>query len=192
MLNKVEGQVAVIRAHVDTTLLPGEAIVSVEERPVEERLAEQIKRVCNSTERGRVREACGQLLRGPPGMTVTVSAQGTNGVVRRVTLRRESQPEFWREPVISYRRLSDSVGYIRISRWTDENIPVQFDQALETLKDTHGIIIDVRGNSGGNDRLADLVNGRLIDKPVVSSIDSWRKAGSDPYHRTIGAISPEF
>ena len=42
MLNKVEGQVAVIRAHVGTTLLPGEAIVSVEERPVEERLAEQI------------------------------------------------------------------------------------------------------------------------------------------------------
>ena len=189
MLNQVEGKVAVIRAHPDTGLSPGEIIVSVEGRPVDECLADQMKWVCNSTDRGRIREACGQLLRGAPGTTFKVSVQGANGV-RQVALRRDSRPAFWREPAISHRRLGDSIGYIRISRWTDDSIPDQFDQALVELKDTRGLIIDVRGNGGGNDQLADLVNGRLIKKPVVSSIDFWREKGTDQYHRTIGWVQP--
>jgi len=189
-LNKVEEKVAVIRSHPDTNLSPGDVIVSVDGRPVEECLAEQMRHVCNSTERGRIREACSQLLRGTPGTEVTVTARGADGEARRVTLRRESRPEFWREPTISSRRLGDPVGYIRISRWAGRNFTVEFDQALETFEGTKGIIIDVRGNGGGNDQLADLVNGRLTDRPVVSSIDFWRKTGSDSYERTIGWVRP--
>ncbi|MDP2895979.1 MAG: S41 family peptidase [bacterium] len=189
-LNGVEGKVAVIRAQSDTGLSPGDVIVSVDGRPVEECLAEKVKRVCNSTERGRVREACGQLLRGAPGTTVTVIAQGADGQTRSAVLRRLPNPEFWREPVISSRQLSDSIGYIRISRWAGENLPEEFDKALETFKSTKGIVIDVRGNGGGNGELADLVNGRLTDKPVISSIDFWRKAGSDEYQKEIGWVQP--
>jgi len=190
MLNEVEGKVAVIRAHPDTRLLPGDIIVSIEDRPVAARLDGQVRRVCNSTARGRVREACGQLLRGPPGTSVTVSVQRGGEALRQVALRRESLPEFWREPVISHRRLSEAIGCIRIARWTDNSIPDQFDAALEAFKEMRGIIIDVRGNGGGNDQLADLVNGRLIEQPVVSSIDFWRKAGTDEYHRTLGWVHP--
>ncbi len=190
LLNQVEGKVAVIRAHPATTLSAGEVIVSIEERPVAECLAERMTRVCNSTDLGRIREACGQLLRGPAGTAVNVSVQGTNGAVRRLTLRRESKPDFWREPAISTREPSNSIGYIRISRWTDDTIPEQFDLALERFKNVQGIIIDVRGNGGGNDHLADVVNGRLISQPVVSSIDFWRKTGTDQYDRTIGWVQP--
>jgi len=149
-----------------------------------------MRRVCNSTDLGHIREACGQLLGGPLGTAVNVSVQGANGAVRRLTLRRESRPDFWREPAISTRELSNSIGYIRISRWTDDTIPEQFDQALERFKDALGIVIDVRGNGGGNDHLADVVNGRLITKPVISSIDFWRKTGTDQYDRTIGWGQP--
>jgi C-terminal processing protease CtpA/Prc len=189
-LNRVEGKVAVIRAQSDTGLSPGDVIVSVDGRPVEECLAEKTKRVCNSTERGRVREACGQLLRGAPGTAVTVIAQGADGGTRSIVLRRLPSPEFWREPVISSRQLSDSIGYIRISRWGGDSLVEEFDKALEMFKSTKGIVIDVRGNGGGNGELADLVNGRLTDKPVISSIDFWRKAGSDEYRKEIGWVQP--
>jgi carboxyl-terminal processing protease len=190
ILNQVEDKIAVVRADPATSLSTGEIIVSIEERPAAECLAEQMRRVCNSTDLGRVREACGQLLRGLPGTTVTVGAQGTNDAVRRVTLHREPKPDFWREPAISTRELSNSIGYIRIAHWTDDTIPDQFDQALERFKNTQGIIIDVRGNGGGNDHLADVVNGRLITQPVASSIDFWRRTGTDQYDRTVGWVQP--
>lgn len=53
-----------------------------------------------------------------------------------------------------------------------------------------GIVMDVRGNGGENDQLADFVNGRLIEHPVVSNIDFWRKAGTDENHRTVGWVQP--
>lgn len=190
MLNRVEGRVAVIRAQADTGLAPGDVITSIDGRPVEACLAEHRKRVCNSTERGRVREACGQLLRGAPNTTVTVTALGADGTTRRVALRRGSSREFWREPTISSRPLNDAVGYIRIARWSDSSIPDTFDRALDTFRKTKGIIIDVRGNGGGNDQLADQVNGRLIEKPVISSIDFWRTAGTDEYRKGIGWVRP--
>jgi carboxyl-terminal processing protease len=189
-LNRVERKIAVIRAQSDTGLSPGDVIVSVDGRSVEECLVEKMKRVCNSTERGRVREACGQLLRGTPGTTVTIIARGADGETRSVVLRRLPNPEFWREPVISSRQLPDSIGYIRISRWAGDGLVEEFDKALEAFKSTKGIVIDVRGNGGGNGELADLVNGRLTDKPVISSIDFWRKAGSDEYHKDIGWVQP--
>jgi len=194
VLNRVEGKVAVIRAAADTQLVPGDVIVLVEGKPVQECLAAELKRVCNSTERGRVREACGQLLRGMSGTNVTLSVQGADGNLRRVTLRRESMPEFWREPAISSRELGQSIGYIRIARWTGDsrrqNLVADFDRALEQFKSATGLVIDVRGNGGGNDQFADLVNGRLTDRPVVSSIDFWRKAGSDTYERSVGWVRP--
>jgi len=194
VVNRVDGKVAVIRAAADTQLAPGDVIVLVEGKPVQDCLAAELKRVCNSTERGRVREACGQLLRGMSGTTVTLSVQGADGNLRRVTLRRESMPEFWQEPAISSRELGQSIGYVRIARWTGDsrrqNLVADFDRALEQFKSTRGLVIDVRGNSGGNDQFADLVNGRLTDRPVVSSIDFWRKAGSDTYDRSIGWVRP--
>ncbi len=189
-LNQVEGKVAVIRAKSDTGLSPGDVIVSVDGRPVEDCRTKKMTRVCNSTERGRVREACGQLLRGAPGTEVKVTAEGADRQPKGLVLRRLPNPEFWQEPVISSRRLSDAIGYIRISRWAGDNLIEKFDQALETFKDTRGLVIDVRGNGGGNGQLADLVNGRLTDKPVISSIDFWRKAGSDQYNKDIGWVRP--
>ncbi len=190
ILNQVEGKVAVIRADPVTTLKPGDVIVAVGERAAGECLAEQLKRVCNSTERGRVREACGRLLEGAPGTEVSVSAQKEDGQVRSVTLRREAKPGFWREPAISARSLSEQIGYIRIASWGEGAIQEQFDQALEKFKGSAGIIIDVRGNGGGSDQLADVVNGRLITNPVLSSIDFWRKPGTHEYSRTIGWVQP--
>jgi carboxyl-terminal processing protease len=189
-LNRVEGKVAVLRADASTGLSPGDVLISVEDQPVEGRLATEMKRVCNSTDRGRVREPCGHLLRGKPGSTVTATFESPDKGARQVKLRRENRPAFWAEPAISSRRLGESVGYIQISRWGGDNLVADFDQALDQFKACTGIIIDVRGNGGGDDHLADLVNGRLTDRPVMSSIDFWREAGSDRYKRTIGWVQP--
>ena len=189
-LNLVEGKVAVLRADPSTGLSPGDVLVAVDEQPVQDRLAAEMTRVCNSTERGRVREACGRLLRGRPGTTVTATFESPDKGARRLELRRESKPGFRAEPAIASRRLSPAVGYIRISRWGGRDLVAEFDRALEEFRACTGLVIDVRGNGGGDDHLADLVNGRLTDHPVISSIDFWRETGTDQYNKTIGWVQP--
>ena len=121
---------------------------------------------------------------------VAVAVDGPGGATRRVELRRQSKSGFLSEPAISSRRQGESLGYIRISRWGGNDLAAKFDQVLEEFKACAGLIVDVRGNGGGSDQLADEVNGRLTDKPVVSSIDFWREPGTQQFHRTIGWVQP--
>jgi len=184
------GQIAVIRAHTDTGLNPGDIIVSIDGKPVDECLAEVIKYVCNSTDRGRIREACSHLLRGTPNSQVSVTVRDRDGQEKKLSVSRNPDPDFGKEPVLSSHFVEDNIGYIRISRWAGNNLISEFDQILHEFKATKGIVIDVRGNGGGSGQLADLVNGRFVESPVVSSIDFWRKSGSDTYQKTIGWVKP--
>ncbi len=49
---------------------------------------------------------------------------------------------------MSWKRLSDEIGYIHVRRVRDDLIP-SLDQALREMKDIKGLVIDVRGNTGG-------------------------------------------
>jgi len=109
-LNQVEGKVAVIQAEPDTGLSPGEVIVAVEGTPTVECIAKEMKQVCNSTERGRLREACSRLLAGRPGSSVTVTVEDANKTRREVKLRRQGKPTFRNEPAISSRKLEQQIG----------------------------------------------------------------------------------
>jgi hypothetical protein len=187
MLNKVEGKVAVIRADPVTTLTAGDIIVSVEDRAVDECLAQQIKRVCNSTERGRCARRVASYSAGRQDDRDR-SAEDANGLVGvwyyAVTPSRILARS--RDFCAPIRRLSRLHS---IARWTDGTIPEQFDQALKHLS-RPGVSSLMSGAIRGNDQLADVVNGRLITNPVVSSIDFWRKTGTDQYDRTIGWVQP--
>jgi C-terminal processing protease CtpA/Prc len=188
-LDQVDGKIAVIRADESTGLKPGDVVLTVDDKPADDCLLRQMKRVCNSTDRGRVRGACNQILAGPPGTKITLKVERADHSTQQITLLREAKA-FRSEPTVSSKRLTDSLGYIRISRWVGPNLVAQFDQALVEFKNTKGLVIDVRGNGGGSDALADEVNGRFLDKMVVSSIDFWREAGTDHFHKTTGHVQP--
>jgi len=49
---------------------------------------------------------------------------------------------------VSWKMLDGDIGYIYVRRIRDDLIPL-LDKAIEEMKNTHGLIIDVRGNSGG-------------------------------------------
>lgn len=89
---------------------------------------------------------------GPLGTLADLRVRGCDGRVRAVKVRREShsQPE---RPSIRWRTFSigegKRIGYIRAVRFDDDVAPL-VDAAMAELKNTSGIIIDVRDNSGGN------------------------------------------
>ena len=69
---------------------------------------------------------------------------------------------------ITHKQLSEGFGYIQI-KWMAldlVNFVSAFDKALENLWDTHGLIIDIRGNFGGAIVLTDQTVSRFAEHKV--------------------------
>lgn len=71
----------------------------------------------------------------------------------------QTETDFW------YEILPNGIGYLRIPSWSSRINPLQqFEEALAELKDTPALILDARGNPGGDDRLAARACGRLVQE----------------------------
>ena len=80
------------------------------------------------------------------------------------------------------------VGYIAIGTWTTDNMTAaDFDHALEQLRDTRELIIDVRMNGGGNDQLAFAVAARFADQ---ARITGYTRVRNGPNHDDLTAPTP--
>ena len=82
-------------------------------------------------------------------------------------------------------RTSDGLGYLNVYELNDQGLPEAFDLALEQLADTHGSVIDLRFNGGGDELLARAVAGRFLAEPVVYSKNRYR---SGPEHDDLGPL----
>ncbi len=68
-------------------------------------------------------------------------------------------------PLITWQRLPSGLGLIRIptfSRISGHDLVAEFDQSLDALVNATGLILDLRGNGGGDSRLADAIAGRFF------------------------------
>ncbi|MET0273428.1 MAG: S41 family peptidase [Phenylobacterium sp.] len=92
-------------------------------------------------------------LSGPLGASSDLQIRGCDG--RRRTLRVRHERALWppQHPAFEWRQVTIrpgvSLGYIRIDRF-DDGAAALADQAMAELKDTQGLVIDVRRNTGGN------------------------------------------
>ncbi|UCD50964.1 MAG: HEAT repeat domain-containing protein [Phycisphaerales bacterium] len=66
---------------------------------------------------------------------------------------------------IFWAKTADKIGWIVITGWSEAETVDHFDDILEEMRDTRGLIIDARGNSGGDSMLAALVAARFVDRP---------------------------
>ncbi len=72
------------------------------------------------------------------------------------------------KPLLEYRRIGTDVGYIRVNNSLgDAGLIKQFDLALAALKNTRGLILDLRDTpSGGNTTVARGIMGRFIRRDM--------------------------
>jgi hypothetical protein len=83
-------------------------------------------------------------------------------------------------------RFDDGIGYILFSNCSKQQADA-FDAALDELKDTKALIIDLRFNGGGDELAARQVAGRFIDKPATYSKNRLRENGAwrGPFDRIV-------
>ncbi len=124
-------------------------------------------------------------LHGPVGDTVHTTFRDGTGLSRTVAIERDAEPgtiaKFGNLPPLnaqlSYDRLSQdgkTIGVIRFNIWMPV-LAAQFDAAVDALRDTDGIVLDLRGNFGGVGGMSMGMAGHFLD--TVRTIGTMRQRG---------------
>jgi carboxyl-terminal processing protease len=127
-----------------------------------------------------------ETLPGPLGSFAEVRVQDCTGAERTISARREAALWPPPEPSFSWRRIrtapGQTLGYLRVDAFGDNGAALA-DQAMTTLKDTAGLIIDLRANQGGNAsamRLASYFTGDAGPGLVLLGRDYLQRLGRTP------------
>jgi carboxyl-terminal processing protease len=138
----------------------GSQVLEIDGRPADDVLAHVEARMSASTPWGLELWSDRAVLRGAAGTPVRLVILTPAGEIRDVELPRpEALPEAARrrqerrpEPpadLVQHRLLEGNLGYVRLTSFAHAEGVRRFDAALEALKDTDGLILDLRGNGGG-------------------------------------------
>lgn len=148
---EVEGKPVVVGVEPDSdaaraAVEEGMIVLAIDGKPLAERLAEARSRAGGSSSDRAVKlRLYRMVLEGEPGTNVRIRLARADGSEIDVTLTRRVVPD---AAVVTSRRLQSGVGYIRLTLWKSP-IRKQFKKALDGLKDAPGMVIDIRGNPGG-------------------------------------------
>ena len=138
--------------------------VSVE-TAVRNRLGVSLKRIDEAARNWALRA----LLAGTPDTKRVIEAKNANGVKTTFKLDLPAQTTVDNYQVgqkVEGKLRQDKIGYIKFNNSLgSEGTVSEFDAALEQLKSTRGLIIDLRATpSGGNTSVAEPIIGRLIER----------------------------
>jgi C-terminal processing protease CtpA/Prc len=81
----------------------------------------------------------------------------------------------------------DKVGYLAIYGWNQSDLPNRCQEVLEEMRDTRGLIMDVRLNGGGSEDLAMEVAGRFLPRQFVYGYSQFRNG---PAHTNLTQTIP--
>lgn len=124
----------------------GMIVVSIDGKPVEDKLAEARARVAgSSTDRAVRLRIYRMILEGDPLTPLKVKLARGDGSKIDAELARRVVPD---TPVVTSRRLQSGPGYVKLTLWKSP-VRKDFKKALKQLVDAPGIVIDLRGNPGG-------------------------------------------
>jgi carboxyl-terminal processing protease len=146
----------------------GMEIVSINGLPIKEAVALRLPKslkVINDDARNWALRA---VLAGTHDQPRTVEAKNRNGAaaVYRLDLPTQITVDNYRyTPRVEWRMLPQQIGYIKINDLIATEIVPQFDSALNGLKASRGLILDLRDlPRGGNTDVAEPILSRLIDR----------------------------
>lgn len=154
-------------------VVPGLRIVAVDGEPAEKRIGSLVPRVHSSTPWHRRSVAVAAMLEGDADEPVQVELESQDGQVFSLRLLREP---FAAEPAaVTAEILDGDIGLLtlpsfsasRLGLKSGDDLVKAFDEALEQLKETKALIIDVRANGGGDDRVAQKCAGRFFTSSVA-------------------------
>ena len=182
---EVEGKPVVISVDPDSDasragIEAGMIVLTIDGKPVAERLAEARARVAGSSSDRAVRlRIFRMIVDGDPGTTLKISLARADGSTLEASLTRRVVRDV---ASVTSNRLKSGIGYIKLTLWKSP-VRKQFKNALKQLSDAPGLIIDLRGNPGGEAEEVVKIASYFFDSHVSFGKFSSR-SGRSIYLRT--------
>ncbi len=154
LVGNVEGTPTVINVEPDSEAAtsgvePGMVLTSVDGEPAAKRLAQVQEEVgTSSSDRATALLSYYRLLAGEPGTLVRLGFQRADGTSLDVVLKRHVVSL---APLVSTRLLPSGLAYLRIKMF-DERAAKLARTELKKERSAPGVVLDLRGNPGGNFR----------------------------------------
>jgi C-terminal processing protease CtpA/Prc len=169
----IENRVVITRV-VDPALKenvhPGDVVTKIDGEPVQRRMDQLQTHLAASTPQALMNRVMGSLLSGPPGSESRVTLKTGDGGEREMSFPRASG----NRPLLSpyrngevFRMITATIGYVDLERVTNAEVDRMFDK----LKDTQGIVMDMRGYPQGT---AWSIAPRLAEKPAMIAAEFRR------------------
>lgn len=106
-----------------------------------------------------------QLIRGEANANISLELLRGNEKFEKVVKREEIKVK-----TIDYKKITDDIGYIRISSFIGMDTSKEFVIALNRLQDTKALILDLRGNSGGLFQNAIVISNLFMKKGTIVNV----------------------
>ncbi|MGR4064883.1 MAG: S41 family peptidase [Vulcanimicrobiaceae bacterium] len=180
------GRIVVTGVHPGSGLqaLLGAQILKIDGQPVDAAVAARRPRFLHEPDPAADQWALLSALAGHHDRAVTVSIQSTNGE-REVTISHAGNRPASSQAVTG-RHIAEGVGYINVASFGDANVVTVFDEALEQLKDTKALVVDLRDNSGGDTDVTLPIMGRFLTQRKQYAWMARRQGAG------LGARWPEY
>lgn len=143
----------------DAGVRVGDTVIGIDGAPVERVVADLMPRCLTRPDPEADRYAINVAVAGHTAQPRQLRIRSGESAERDVALPLKRRPD---APDVESRRLEGDLGYIRIRTFANEGAVEAFDVALSDLSATRGLVIDARGNGGGDTAVARPIMGRFI------------------------------
>lgn len=148
----------------------GMEIISINGAPIEQTVNRRLPKALRNIKLDARNWALIAVLAGTHDTPRNITARSRNGGVNSYQLdlpTHNTVNKYRYEPKVEWKVLPGRIGYIKINDLIATEIVAQFDAALEGLRESRGLILDLRDiPRGGNTDVAEPIMGRLIERQM--------------------------